>query len=938
MRNMRLQSRCLELVRRWPIPLAYTVACVALRAWSFWLIVRTTQCAYPGVEAFLPFFIVVWDAFGCSAFRFLSPKLPETAKVHSLHFVSNPRTAYGFVALLWGFSAVSALPYFRTITGTICPAGWEWKPLVVGAQVAICIFDAVVLVSMSDLRRAELENAGDPGGFLIIVPLTAAFCIFGTSFWTLLSDSDLFWAFCPSIFDLKDLAIDSLATTVVVVCGFSLAQVLHPTTIGLLVSSLGLFGGYIFQPIAGLLLPPTYARETLGAAFVVAALLGVLCCFTLKYSDFRQRHITSIMHRWLLLLLVAVCMSSVVIVSWSNDVHSVKSVRQAITELVAAGDAKAQRWATGAVMSRTLEEAVAEYRHRYGSPPPPNFDAWYNFATARDSPVIDDFDQVHQDLLPFWGIDPAEIRHRTSDLLSYPILEMGGLRIRNGTVEISPHVPASHRWMMDSLERMISPFSQWLPDMDLAINLADECRMAVPFGEMEAMKVKGRNLRSNIVQDVNNETKDGRDEFRWPETFTDPAPRDKMPAEFAHYGLWQLYYDLIAPSCSPTKLARHKRWWDRSTMCVECIAPHSTFTEHGLLLADNELAHDMCHQPDMAYLDGFIMSPSRAMVGTQSLFPIFSQGRIGGFSDILIPSPWNFDHKCAYDEKLDMAWGEKEDGLFWRGSSSDGYAAHGSWTGFLRARFVHEAYEQKQQERTINKLPSINVSFAGDVHKCLESDCATELESFQTWADAMQINTTQRNAKQGSTEKTASSLLSQAVPFGENWRFRHLFDMDGAGFSGRLLPFLESRSLIYRAAIFQTWFGERLSAWHHYVPVDARLGSGLWAVLAHFFENTEGSNNDMGGDRTGQKIAEQGRQWTKKALRDEDMQIYMFRKKLYSPYGPLFKAKDSSNVAGLAMATESLAFAPHVLQGGANMPSMAVKGRQRGFGGQPESP
>jgi hypothetical protein len=29
--------------------------------------------------------------------------------------------------------------------------------------------------------------------------------------------------------------------------------------------------------------------------------------------------------------------------------------------------------------STTLQEAVAEYRGRYGIPPPPNFDKWYNF-------------------------------------------------------------------------------------------------------------------------------------------------------------------------------------------------------------------------------------------------------------------------------------------------------------------------------------------------------------------------------------------------------------------------------------------------------------------------------------------------------------------------------------------------------------------------------
>lgn len=33
--------------------------------------------------------------------------------------------------------------------------------------------------------------------------------------------------------------------------------------------------------------------------------------------------------------------------------------------------------------SRSLNDAVAEYRRRYKIPPPPNFDKWYNFAKRK---------------------------------------------------------------------------------------------------------------------------------------------------------------------------------------------------------------------------------------------------------------------------------------------------------------------------------------------------------------------------------------------------------------------------------------------------------------------------------------------------------------------------------------------------------------------------
>lgn len=433
---------------------------------------------------------------------------------------------------------------------------------------------------------------------------------------------------------------------------------------------------------------------------------------------------------------------------------------------------------------------------------------------------------------------------------------MGGLRIRNGTVEQSPYVAGSHRWMLESLERMIGPFARWLPDMDLAINLGDECRMAVPHEDMKAYKARALDARDRMLKThhqsaITNLTKPP----QWPAEFPKPLPSEIPLASFSKNPQWQLFYDFIAPTCPPTSPARNTRWWDWSTSCPSCITPHSLLTHSGPLIADSILANDLCHQPDLAYLDGFIMSPSGAMVGTHSLFPIFSQSRVGGFNDILIPSPWHFDGKNGYEESEDVGWEEKTNGLFWRGSSSDGYAAFGSWAGFLRARFVHSAYQHSTSDPT---LPIINVSFAGEISRCHQEDCAAQLENFSLWA--------QMTGKKSSTAE--STLSSQRAPFSANWHFRHLIDMDGSGFSGRFLPFLQSRSLVYRAALFHAWFDERLSPWVHYIPVDVRLGESFWSVLRYFGKDEKGD---------AKRIAERGREWANKALRGEDMQVYMFR-------------------------------------------------------------
>jgi hypothetical protein len=127
---------------------------------------------------------------------------------------------------------------------------------------------------------------------------------------------------------------------------------------------------------------------------------------------------------------------------------------------------------------------------------------------------------------------------------------------------------------------------------------------------------------------------------------------------------------------------------------------------------------------------------------------------------------------------------------------------------------------------------------------------------------------------------------SSWVDFQAHWSHRFLFDLDGAGFSGRFLPFLQSHSLPLRTGLFRQWFDSRVISWLHFVPVDIRL-HGLWSTLAYFAgvpvptaDNSNPREPEMLMNphmHEGWWIAEQGRKWTDIALRKEDMEIYFFR-------------------------------------------------------------
>lgn len=64
--------------------------------------------------------------------------------------------------------------------------------------------------------------------------------------------------------------------------------------------------------------------------------------------------------------------------------------------------------------SKTLAQAVAEYKRRYRRDPPRGFDEWWNFVRDNDVLMVDEYDAIHEDLAPFWDIDPREFRLRAS--------------------------------------------------------------------------------------------------------------------------------------------------------------------------------------------------------------------------------------------------------------------------------------------------------------------------------------------------------------------------------------------------------------------------------------------------------------------------------------------------------------------------------------------
>ncbi|KAI0014095.1 glycosyltransferase family 90 protein [Xylariaceae sp. FL0662B] len=508
-------------------------------------------------------------------------------------------------------------------------------------------------------------------------------------------------------------------------------------------------------------------------------------------------------------------------------------------------DAERELEATKAQQSSNLQEAVSQYRRRYGIPPPPNFDRWFEFAQAKKVQLIDEFDMIHESLTPFWGLKPATIRARATEALGFENALLG-IQIRNGKIT---NIQGGGEWQREATAGMLGKFVQWLPDMDLCFNLHDEPRVVVPHDDLARLVKRAKetnmpaaNFNANPKNQFTSTPKDLNDGTKFQET---KLTRFNV---FAHQPTWT--HSRL--SCSPESPARG----------LEEDEKKDDISKYGLgdlgFIYNVSAMSDICYSPTLSSTFGFFDRPNAYNI-VFDLFPIFSQSKISSYSDILYPSPWYWYEKVSYDEKTDIAWNLKENKLYWRGSTTGGFSRNGGWRRQHRQRFVQKINaadsakilintgDDSNQKWEVKTVPRgdykeiIDVYFSG-VGQCDPGDCDTQKEFF----------TIQGHAEQH-----------------DAWKHKYLLDIDGNAFSGRFYAFLKSRSLVYKWAIFREWHLEWLKPWAHYIPLS--LQGDEWLEAVRFF------GDGKLGEQEAERLANQQRDWANKVLRHEDMEVWFFR-------------------------------------------------------------
>ncbi|QVM11433.1 hypothetical protein D8B26_006081 [Coccidioides posadasii str. Silveira] len=485
--------------------------------------------------------------------------------------------------------------------------------------------------------------------------------------------------------------------------------------------------------------------------------------------------------------------------------------------------------------SETLEDAITEYIRRYHRAPPPHFDKWFEAARRQNFVLIDEFDIIMRGLEPFWGVSPSDLRGRVKSAFaagdrSLIRFEVKGHRASYSMAEAAQWVGSQVRsWFTAEMLDTLSDFV-------FAVNCFDEPKMVVPHDILDKAIERARN--NSVVQ---------------------PSENEKLgqSVNFLKLGS-QNPWDVLVLSCPVESPAR------------QFSKPPSSYTMSELgFLSNVSMSKDVCFAPELRDLHAFLRHPETLNLA-HSLFPIFSTAKPSSFQDVLYPAPW-YDAKVdmhEYKEQEDMDWEEKEDTLYWVGSTTGGRTTMENWKFFQRQRL---GLMVKDKDRTIQFMKKVKAPVGGEAAEApytwqAYNSTISEISSSLKVRISSVIQCDDDACKD---QEAAFNTSSNRDSLGAGYLSRYNLDIDGNGLSGRYYRLLRSKSAVLKQTILQEWHDDRLAPWVHYIPVNMNL-TDLPEMVRYLVHEPEGKE-------LGKKVASNSREWMGKAFRKEDFKLTFWR-------------------------------------------------------------
>ncbi|KAG6884641.1 hypothetical protein C0993_009358 [Termitomyces sp. T159_Od127] len=505
-----------------------------------------------------------------------------------------------------------------------------------------------------------------------------------------------------------------------------------------------------------------------------------------------------------------------------NGMHPIFEL---IRDAEAAWDAKLER------SSKTLAEAVVEYQRRYKRLPPRGFDDWWRYVQKHNVQLPDEYDQIYEDLEPFWGMDPCDLQRLQSKWEahsdSYTIGKMadGPIIIANYSLPNMKSGDHDLRSVGYEVIDLLKEIEDKLPPFRAVFSPHDNPNLPIDW-ELRQQAVK--HAAAGTFLDIN-----------------DPPPV-KLNGWIA--------------SCPPTSPAV------LNPLNLDNPAPTPTTKT---FIHSHRLAMDPCLHPSLLLLHGQFLSHNKGPVPHRFMPPQFSYSPTALHHDITPAMPINWIEDLAED--WNPKWEERRDErLFWRGSNTGIWHARDTrWKEAQRARTVMWAgtrgageggngtiLKAGKEDQRVGKgetakwarwVPAmLDIAFVGEPGSCTPELCE-ELKKMFEWRRPVDM-----------------------IASGD---YKYVLDIDGHGWSSRFKRLITSNSLIFKATVYPEWFTDRIAPWVHYIPVQMDL-SDLADSLTFFRGDP---NGDGAHDDLAKKIAMAGREWSSRFWRREDLTAYMFR-------------------------------------------------------------
>ncbi|GAA5875922.1 hypothetical protein JCM8547_008348 [Rhodosporidiobolus lusitaniae] len=505
--------------------------------------------------------------------------------------------------------------------------------------------------------------------------------------------------------------------------------------------------------------------------------------------------------------------------------------------------------------SQTLEQAVEEYERRYGMKPPAGFDAWWRYAMENRVILVDEYDQIHSDLLPFFSLQPSELRRRATALQTDRTLpwydHSFGISVKDGAVEVKHANGGSGQdaQRTEDLLDILGEFAEMLPDLEVRFAAGDE----------PAVVISGEAKEQHL----------------------------KFAKEGKLLGLTPSY-EVLEPTgftawdalCSPNSTAR------RLAQGLPVDRPASSTTNlRSFVSIEHAQSMDLCEHPEVRSLNGITSSWSGPR--PHLLYPLFSFSKTSVHADILVP---NLNDGFYQEVGRDPVWeAKKENKVLWRGDTTGAYHARGTgWRQTQRARLVALANPKPDSSSTILHLASRSSDDA------LRRTSGPSASLAQHYLDVAYTG----KPHQCSNKDKTCALIAHAFRFDRSTRFKepdeenqykYVLDVDANYPSGNFKRLMGTRSCVLKSTIFPEWWAKRIMPWYHYVPIQSDY-SDLLDVSAFFIGLPDGSNAH---DHLAKRIGAQGKKWADEHFREADIAAYLFR--LYLEYARLIK-RDEDNL------------------------------------------